>query len=289
MTSLLVEKVRVRLRRLLWHVLTRFAPADRPYTFRLPDGSRFEYPLASAIGMDLFTNRFEAAEIGFVRTHLAPGDVVLDLGANAGLYTLMASRLVGERGHVYAFEPGARAVALLRRNIELNRLTNVTVINAAVSNETGQAEFGEASDTAMSSLARIGRDAQEIQGWNTVRTVRLDDAIAEYGIRTPTFIKMDVEGAEKLALDGGPRTLADAPALTILFEAFDENARAFGYTVRDLLDLLEAQGFSLEGFDASLTLQPIGDLDARTLGQTVYNFVARKPALQGNGRGRAAR
>jgi FkbM family methyltransferase len=278
MTSNLVRKTQFRLRWLLWRMLTLVSPVHRSYTFRLPDGSRFEYPLASAIGMNLFAGWFEPAEINFVRSQVRPGDVVLDLGANAGLYTVLTSRLVGEAGHVYAFEPGARAVVLLRRNIALNGLTNVTVINAAVSNETGHASFGEASDTAMSSLASISRDDQHIEGWQTVRTLRLDDAVTEYGIRPATFIKMDVEGAEKLAIEGAERTLAEARTLTILFEAFEDNARAFGYTVRELLNGLAARGFSLQAFDGNLTLRPVESIDSASLGTTVYNFVARRAA-----------
>ena len=211
-----------------------------------------------------------------MRGHLKPGDVVLDLGANAGLYTLLASRAVGQSGHVYAFEPGERALKLLRHNIAVNSLTNVTVIDAAVSNQSGQASFGVANDTALSSLADISRTDQQITNWQTVKTIRLDDAVTQHGIRPVTFIKMDVEGAEKLALDGASHLLSQtAPPLTILFEAFEQNTKAFGYTVGELLDLLRRHGFSLHGFDRTLTLHPIEHFGSE-VGTTVYNFVAYK-------------
>jgi FkbM family methyltransferase len=274
---LLAGKMAFRLRRLQWRAVTALTPGDPVHTFRLPGGVRFEYPLKSAIGADLYAGWFEPAELGFVRSRIKPGDVVIDLGANAGLYTVIAAQLCGPSGHVYAFEPGSRAVELLRRNVALNGLTNVTVINAAVSDETGYASFGEATDTAMSSLATTDREDQTIAGWHSVRTLRLDDAVTEFGIPTPRFIKVDVEGAEKLAFEGGERTLADAADLTILFEAFDGNARPFGYTARDLLASMAARGFELHGFDASLALRPIESFPHDALGTTVFNSVAYKP------------
>jgi FkbM family methyltransferase len=241
----------------------------------LPDGARFEYPLASAIGKHLFAGRFEPAEVGFFRAHLHPGSVVLDLGANAGLYTVIAARAVGPRGHVYAFEPGERALALLRRNIAINHLTNVTVIEAAVSDVTGTASFAVATDTALGSLANTERDDQAIAGWQTVKTIRLDDAVTQHDLEVVDFIKIDVEGAEKLAFAGAPRLLARPAPLTILFEAFETNAHAFGYTVRELLDLLREYGFAIRGFDRFGRLREIDELGSE-VGVSAYNFVADK-------------
>lgn len=275
MIHLFYRKLAFRVRRLAWRALTAIQP-HRVHAFTLPDGGRFEYPLSSAIGEQLFAGWFEPAEVAFARRHLQPGDVVLDVGANAGLYTVIAARAVGASGHVYAFEPDERALALLRRNVEVNGLKNVTVIEAAVSDETGERPFAAASDTALSSLAAIQRDDQQIEGWRTVRTVRLDDAIATHGIGGVRFLKIDVEGAEKLVLDGAANLLSRAPAgFTILFEAFERNAEAFGYTVRELLEILRSKGFDLRGFDPSLQLLPI-DAGGSSIGKTVYNFVACK-------------
>ena len=275
MIHLLFKKVTVRIRRLAWRALTAIQP-NRIYSFTLPGGGRFDYPLSSAIGFDLFAGWFEPAEVAFVRRHLKRGDIVLDVGANAGLYTVVAARQVGDAGHVYAFEPDDRALALLRRNVAVNGLKNVTVIEAAVSDETGQRQFAAASDTALSSLAAIEREDQQIDAWRTVSTVRLDEAVDAHRIEAVTFLKIDVEGAEKLVLDGAPKLLARAPAgFTILFEAFERNAEAFGYTVRDLLQILRSKGFDVRGFDRTLQLQPLDALGP-DIGKSVYNFVACK-------------
>lgn len=272
----LTRKSITRVRRMAWRMITRISRADRMYSFRLPCGARFSYPLDSAIGKYLFSGGFEATELAFARAHLKPGDVVLDVGANGGLYTVMAARAVGPGGHVYAFEPGDRALALLRHNVAINNLTNVTIIAAAVSNETGQASFAVAEDSALSSLADVDRGEQQIQSWATVETIRLDDAIERHGIPQASFLKVDVEGAEKLVFEGSSRLLSDAsPPFMILFEAYDPNARAFGYTVAGLLDSLQELGYSLHGFDASGQLRPVEQFGAE-LGSAVYNFVAYK-------------
>ena len=275
MITRFLKRVSTRARRVVWRALTAIDPA-RVHTFHLPGGNRLQYPLATAVGADLFAGGFEPAEVAFVGSHLKPGDVILDVGANAGLYTILAARIVGPHGHVFAFEPDDRAVALLRRNIALNGLTNVTVIEAAVSNETGQRNFAAASDIAMSSLAATHRDDQQIQSWRTVDTLRLDDALGKYGIERPTFLKIDVEGAEQLVVEGATGLLARAPAgFTILFEAFEANAEPFGYTVAQLLESVQGRGFTVQGFDGAGRLRPLQDLQ-QGIGTTVYNFVAFK-------------
>ena len=76
------------------------------FTFKLADGSDFDYPLKSYIGYALFANEFEKTEIAFLRRSLRSGDIFLDIGANGGVYTVIGAKLVGSEGHVYAFEPG---------------------------------------------------------------------------------------------------------------------------------------------------------------------------------------
>ena len=106
----------------------------------------------------------------FERT-VKPGQVVYDVGANAGFYTILASVLVGPAGKVVAFEPVLRNLDYLRRHIELNRLTNVTVVPDAVSDGDGQGCFREGPDPSVGSLAQDGA--------LRVRTVSLDRLIEE--------------------------------------------------------------------------------------------------------------
>jgi FkbM family methyltransferase len=137
---------------------------------------------------------------------IRPGATVFDAGANVGFFTLLASKLAGESGRVYAFEPLPRNLDRLERHIRLNQLTNVHVGALAIAATSGEAHFRIAQYASMGGLAEEG-DLRVI-------TASLDDLIASGGVARPDFIKMDIEGAESEALRGAEKLLATAP-LTI--------------------------------------------------------------------------
>lgn len=268
-----VFKARRRLLTYLWRIQTKLTP-NKLAEFALPCGGRFMYPLNSAIGKTMYAGGFENAELAFVRHSLQPGAVVIDVGANGGIYAVTAARQIGPTGHVYAFEPATAEVAILRKNVEINNLTNVTVIESAVSHETGTAQFAIADDGALNSLAQTGHPDQHVTKWETVKTITLDDFVRETSIPRVDFLKIDVEGAEKLVLDGAKELLASVTPLTILFESMTVNVGAFGYSVRDFLQELLAQGLSISFINDNGTLTAITEVDDRC-GRDFWNFVAR--------------
>jgi FkbM family methyltransferase len=136
--------------------------------------------------------------LAFERT-VGPGQVVYDVGAHAGYYTLLASHLVGPTGRVVAFEPLPRNVAYLREHIRVNRLRNVTVIEAAVSDREGRAAFNRATNPSMGHLDPLG----ELD----VGSVALDSLISRGETPPPDHIKMDIEGGELAALEGARELL----------------------------------------------------------------------------------
>ncbi|MEW5926323.1 MAG: FkbM family methyltransferase [Gemmatimonadota bacterium] len=266
---------------LVWRLRCRLDP-EQTASFRLEDGSRFDYPLKSIVGWCLFTGRFEVPELKFLRERVRPGSTFLDVGANGGLYTVLASGLVGERGRVFSFEPGAEQLRLLERNVELNGLRNVTIVRSAVGDRRGEVQLGVSRDGAMSSLARTDHPAQDIVGWQPVEMITLDEFAREAGLDRVDFLKVDVEGAEKLVFGGARGLLAENPSLVVMFEAADVNAGAFGYSARELLTGLEASGFRVCRLDDEGQPLPVDASDPR-IGTEVYNFVAlgpgAKPAL----------
>jgi FkbM family methyltransferase len=138
---------------------------------------------------------------------LRPGDVAFDIGANAGFLTLLASKLVGPTGQVHSFEPLPRNLFYLERHIQLNDVRNVVVHSVAIASTTGAAQFGDGENASQARLSGAG----ELQ----VLTASLDDLIANSIVRTPAFIKMDIEGAESEALRGASTLLAST-GLTII-------------------------------------------------------------------------
>jgi FkbM family methyltransferase len=140
---------------------------------------------------------------------LRPGDVAYDIGANAGFFTLLISRLVGPSGHVHAFEPLPLNVARLRRHLRINNIANVTVHRVAVSDKTGAAKFCSCAHSAIGHISGDGALAVEY--------VALDDL----DLPLPRAIKIDIEGGESLALCGMTRILRAAQPF-LLVEGHDK-------------------------------------------------------------------
>lgn len=267
-------KIRRRLLSYVWRLQCLIWPKKTP-TFFLPDGSRFDYPLKSAIGRALLTGGFETAEVEFMRQSLKPGDVFFDVGANGGLFTVIAAKQVGANGHVYAFEPGSRELKLLRHNIAINNLTNVTVIESALSNKKGKTQFAVCDDGAMNSLAKTEHPSQRIKSWQIVEITTVDEVVKEIGIPKIDFIKIDVEGAEKLVFEGAKTILCSEVITKILFEASDLNALSFGYSTKQLIAELISLGFSVHYLHETGLLMTASEYDSR-FGSKIYNFVAFK-------------
>jgi FkbM family methyltransferase len=159
------------------------------------------------------------------------GDVVFDIGAHVGLYTLLASQLVGRAGRVFAFEPVPRNLFFLKEHLRINRISNVTVFEAAVADRCGETHF----DLGPNSL--MGRMSEN--GGLRVRTVGLDELASRGELADPQFMKIDVEGAELQVLAGARDMLARArPALFIDTHCPDRHQQccltlaAHGYELR---------------------------------------------------------
>lgn len=256
----------------VWDLRCRITP-DKIQTFTLEPGLQFEYPLKSLIGNALSMDAFEAAERTFIQRMLKPNDTLLDIGANGGIFSLLAARRVGAAGRVYAFEPSQREADMLRRNIALNQFENIQVFQGAVSNENGTAKLAISQDGAMNALRQTNHPAQHIQQWIEVATITLDTFLEQNAIDRVDFIKMDVEGAERLVFQGSSRLLKQVEPLTILFESAEVNAEGFGYHVSDFLAELRAQGLWLYYLDAQGWPIAISE-HLPGFGYQEYNFVA---------------
>jgi FkbM family methyltransferase len=128
----------------------------------------------------------------FVR-EIQRGGVFYDVGANAGFYSLLASVLI-DPGKVLAFEPLPANVSYLRQHLDLNRRTNVAVLEMAICDQKGEAFFEEEETRSMGRLSQ--------QGSLRVRTSSLDSLLQASEIPPPDYIKMDIEGTELRALRG---------------------------------------------------------------------------------------
>jgi FkbM family methyltransferase len=169
-----------------------------------------------------------------LRRLLSAGDVAVDVGSNAGYFTVLASRLVGPSGHVYALEPGAEAFAMLRRNLELNRVSNVTALPVAAGADEGRAPlFGPApGNTATSSLRRVPDPATAPGGLaaTEVAVRPLRSVLRPADLDRLRVVKIDVEGYEVEVLRGLEPIfdLGLRPALVVeVHESFDPDAPGY--------------------------------------------------------------
>jgi len=164
---------------------------------------------------------------------LGDGEVLFDVGANLGFFTVLGARLVGPSGRVVAFEPHPANVALLARNVELNGFANVTVVAKVVSDASGERLLGGSNTALASVLAAAGEAPDAIQ----IPAVSIDDFVA--GGPAPNVVKLDVEGHEVQALRGMARTLAlHRPVIVCELHTEPERVAAqlldHGYTVEPL-------------------------------------------------------
>lgn len=136
----------------------------------------------------------------FERT-ITQGSIVFDLGGHVGFYTLLASELVGSNGKVFVFEPVPENLFYLKEHLRLNHASKVTVIEATVSDKSGVVSFDEGPSSSMGHIVATDGKLQ-------VKTVALDELISTGEIPTPDYMKIDIEGAEALALSGAKSMLA---------------------------------------------------------------------------------
>jgi FkbM family methyltransferase len=156
-------------------------------------------------GQDYLHGDVESAMQAAVAEQLRPDSVFYDLGANIGLFTLLAARCVGPAGKVFSFEPDPAAAARLRRNIARNGFANVTVVEAGVWSSSGNFQFVPATPDSPDRGVGTFMAAGNTPGGAPVPCFSLDDFIRTAPL--PDAIKCDVEGAELEVLRGAENLL----------------------------------------------------------------------------------
>lgn len=162
-----------------------------------------------------------------IRKQVSTGDTVYDIGANVGYVSLSLAKRVGRCGLVIAFEPVPQNIEAFRRNIEINGITNVQLLEAAGSDRAGEAVIRIAENLSTASLVwhRDNPSAAEL----CIRTVCIDELVESGELGFPKFVKIDVEGAEGAVLQGMRRTLA--AALPVLFIECSEAGREMAWNI----------------------------------------------------------
>jgi FkbM family methyltransferase len=170
---------------------------------------------------------------------LKPGDCVLDVGANIGIYTQFLADLVGIQGTVYAIEPDSRNLMLLQKLAGTH--PQVHIIPALVGSESGEAELFVSPDL---NVDHRSYDSGEGRLRRRIRALTLDEIVA--GGPQVSAIKIDIQGAELRALRGARDLLQSRKPLLMILEYWPFGLRQAGENPEDLLALLESSGLTVE-------------------------------------------
>jgi FkbM family methyltransferase len=162
------------------------------------------------IGVPVVRGTFEPNELAFVRASVSPGSSVVDLGANIGFFTVVMAAAAGPQGRVHSFEPRPELADLLARSVHENDFTDrVVVERAAAGAEPGSLPLAHSRDRANLGSGFLVREGTNAPGWMALETVPVTTLDASALRRPVSFIKMDIEGAEPLAMAGAQKLLRE--------------------------------------------------------------------------------
>jgi FkbM family methyltransferase len=205
-----------------------------------------------------------------MRQLIRPGDVVLDVGAHIGIFSVFAAGLVGLKGAVYAFEPVPDTYWRMLATLVLNRRENVTAIPKAIGDKVGTVRMNlfEPEHSGWNTLGKPlmltpeGRRVRPLDSINVVSDT-LDNFCAEVGIDRVNFLKVDVEGFEKFVFLGASRLLSDRRVDFICFEISRDPLLGAGVKPWEVFETLESYGYLVYRFEDSKQafMGPIHDSD----------------------------
>ncbi|HEV8507940.1 MAG TPA: FkbM family methyltransferase [Chitinophagaceae bacterium] len=269
----LLNAIRYKIEMYRWR---KFSKDKQFFFLDLEENIKLKLYTDSMFSRAVWLGGFEEAEIVFMRRFIKPNDKVIDVGANIGVHTLIASKLSGNKGSVFACEPVEYIYKRLKENIDMNSASNVQMINKAISDKTGASEITISLDgfDAWNSLGGESNNTGHHFRKETIETITLDDFINGRGlsIRDIGFIKIDTEGWEFNVLKGSTVLMSeDAPVL--MLEYSEEISKNFGFSIVMIFDKLTQYGYSVYDYNYnnnSLKLLKRGE-DSH-----LYNVIAAK-------------
>lgn len=196
----------------------------------------------------IFSCRKEPETVAWLEKNFGEKDVLVDIGANVGAYSLVAAKIGGKNSLVYAFEPSFLNFYCLSKNILINELSEKIYpfqISLADGRELGRFFYRNLKHGGSGNQFRDADDTRvvkhEYQQYSLSYT--LDEFLKDFKLRQPTMLKLDVDGNEPLVLAGAKSTLAHPECKTLLVEIDESCKKSFD----DTLKIINAAGFQFEG------------------------------------------
>jgi len=198
----------------------RFRTLDAPRLMTWVDGLEVLVVPGEQVSQAVYVSGlYEPCSATVLRRILREGDTFVDVGANIGLFSMLASKWIGPRGLVLAFEPSRRECERLRYHVNHNSLANVGVFQAAAGNHDGTAvlHVADARHAGLNTIEEqfVHAEVEEVYT-EIVPVMRIDEFVIRHGVPQIHAMKIDVEGGEPAVVAGARRTITrDRPALLL--------------------------------------------------------------------------
>ena len=212
-------------------------------------------------GQIFFRGSYSGEQLTLLETLLTVDGVFLDVGANQGEFSIAAAGIV-RQGKVIAFEPVTEYRARLHENIRLNSYTNIQVVPAALGEHSGSLPIYDRQElfedgTRNEGLPSLFLSGSRPQVREVVSVRTLDDVLSEMGMSRVDLIKLDIEGAEWMALRGATKSLTRWRP-TLILEIGAETCRAAGYEPQALAEWIAGLNYRIEKITEDGNTVPIG-------------------------------
>lgn len=232
------------------------------FKVKLLNGEKIKFTPEGQIALAIFSSRFESQEVGTFQRIIKPGMIIVDAGANIGLYSLISSRLVGEDGKVFSFEPSKETFGRLLINIKLNGISNISAVNCGLGDQSNQKlilrqdkGYGDAERYlfAANEAPPIKlENMNEIYIEEEIIIDTLDNYLHKINVNKIDFLKIDTEGFEYYILKGAEQVLLNSPNLVILMECTQLGTARARTSQKEVFDFLNKLNFNIFYWNSAL-------------------------------------
>ena len=209
--------------------------------FRSKYGFNINLDLAQDVDRYFYMGMFEVETIWFFKKLLRPDLILFDIGANIGIFSLIAAKKLNNNGKIYAFEPSDRVYNQFEENIKLNSFNNIFLYKVGMSDKAGSLEFHVCADDAYNSLGSV--PLREILYTTEIQVSSIDEFCKENDITRIDVLKIDTEGAESSVIEGGKNMLKGDNA-PIIFSEYNRHVQSIGNLMK-IESLLREYGYEL--------------------------------------------
>lgn len=232
---------------------------NKSFNLKLLNGSRIRIYPKGQIALGIFRKAFEKEEIELFQRIIKPGMIIVDAGANIGLYSLIASQSVGLNGKVFSFEPSIQTFQRLSDNIKLNGFKNITPFNKGLGDKLNE-KLILRQDVGNEDAERYlfpNNEAPDVKlkNMNTILTEEevtidtLDNCLKNLNIQKIDFLKIDTEGYEYYILKGAKNIIQNSPEIVLFMECTDLGTARASTTQKEVFSILKKVGLNIFYWD----------------------------------------